>query len=691
MNTFGHSIITRIVDLVTAHELGHNFGAEHDPDTEECAPTARDGGAYIMYTFSVSGYDTNNKFFSPCSKRAIQNVLRHKARSCFTRVARAFCGNGIIEEGEDCDAGQIGQKDRDPCCDIECRFKPLADCCDLNSPCCQACRIVPAGIVCTEENELTCRKEAYCNGWSPECPSPSPVPNGQDCLDRGKCKDGNCLTFCETIGMTACMCDNTRDACKRCCRRKNYPNATCEAVFPGEELTDGTPCVHGFCEKGRCEKAVQDPIQRFWDVIEEVNARVFVKALKDNIVGVIAILLAILWFPASIFISKYDQKVKQKILAQIEERRTLMGTSREATQSASIGGGGAVNMIPMYRSQRQSGSSERSVGSGSVLKPLLEKPKAKVRTNFGMRVPRNPANRETNIVRAGPRPAGQNNGSTITLGSFVAGVGGGAGSAYGGDNGSFSPHLSPSNVPFALPPIKTPHHEDRLKAITEYTSQSDEDEGGFSRNHHQPTVREPFLQRHPRQSQSSADSEPIRSSSYQTKFGINMQPHAYRLSSVGHEFPPQDELDDKQQKLNFLRSASGTGRISATTFTNNANSVYTTANNGHPQFTGVSQHPNSSATTTNAQNLPAANDTVDVNLNHDNLHQLQVHYHNNQQQTPMPTSNVDTSITNNISAACDNSTMDEHDGPSPVFDSDVDDNAFETGSEARSSGRSLRI
>lgn len=60
-NTFGQSLITRVADLVTAHELGHNWGAEHDPDISECSPNSKGGGAYIMFTYSVSGYDGNNK------------------------------------------------------------------------------------------------------------------------------------------------------------------------------------------------------------------------------------------------------------------------------------------------------------------------------------------------------------------------------------------------------------------------------------------------------------------------------------------------------------------------------------------------------------------------------------------------------------------------------------------------------
>ena len=46
---------------MTAHEFGHNWGSEHDPDMPECSPSASKGGSYLMYTYSVSGYDLNNK------------------------------------------------------------------------------------------------------------------------------------------------------------------------------------------------------------------------------------------------------------------------------------------------------------------------------------------------------------------------------------------------------------------------------------------------------------------------------------------------------------------------------------------------------------------------------------------------------------------------------------------------------
>ena len=40
-NFIFYRVITREADLVTAHEFGHNWGSEHDPDVPECSPSAR--------------------------------------------------------------------------------------------------------------------------------------------------------------------------------------------------------------------------------------------------------------------------------------------------------------------------------------------------------------------------------------------------------------------------------------------------------------------------------------------------------------------------------------------------------------------------------------------------------------------------------------------------------------------------
>lgn len=84
-NHYGQRVITREADLVTAHEFGHNWGSEHDPDMPECSPSASQGGSYLMYTYSVSGYDVNNKvrFFST----KVVEYLEMHVENIFTRAA----------------------------------------------------------------------------------------------------------------------------------------------------------------------------------------------------------------------------------------------------------------------------------------------------------------------------------------------------------------------------------------------------------------------------------------------------------------------------------------------------------------------------------------------------------------------------------------------------------------------------
>ncbi|KAH9383721.1 hypothetical protein HPB48_025487 [Haemaphysalis longicornis] len=284
-NHYGQRVITREADLVTAH--GHNWGSEHDPDLPECSPDSQRGGSYLMYTYSVSGYDPNNKKFSPCSVRSIRAVLLAKASKCFSKPEESFCGNSLVEEGEQCDAGLIGSEDSDPCCDEECRLKPNAKCSDRNSPCCRNCDYSQnEGALCREAQPNACKNESFCTypsqcgltaqntasrpsaelscylkllcprnlflndvctGKSAECPPSPPQWDDSPCLDKGKCRAGECMPYCETRGEVSCMCDTEVDACKRCCRPSH--NATCKPTEPMEILRDGTPCIHGYCEK----------------------------------------------------------------------------------------------------------------------------------------------------------------------------------------------------------------------------------------------------------------------------------------------------------------------------------------------------------------------------------------------------------------------------------------------------------
>ncbi|XP_017041660.1 ADAM 17-like protease [Drosophila ficusphila] len=322
-NHYGQRVITREADLVTAHEFGHNWGSEHDPDIPECSPSASQGGSFLMYTYSVSGYDVNNKKFSPCSLRSIRKVLQAKSGRCFSEPEESFCGNLRVEGDEQCDAGLLGTEDNDSCCDKNCKLRRNqgAMCSDKNSPCCQNCQFMASGMKCREAQYATCEQEARCTGAHAECPKSPAMQDGTTCQERGQCRNGKCVPYCETQGLQSCMCDIIADACKRCCRMSI--NETCFPVEPPDVLPDGTPCITGFCNKGVCEKTIQDVVERFWDIIEEINVAKTLRFLKDNIVMAVVLVTAVFWIPISCVISYFDRKKLRHEMKLIEWSQKL--------------------------------------------------------------------------------------------------------------------------------------------------------------------------------------------------------------------------------------------------------------------------------------------------------------------------------------------------------------------------------
>ena len=318
-NHQGQRVITREADLVTAHELGHNWGSEHDPDMAECSPRAREGGSYLMYTYAVSGYDVNNKKFSPCSLRSIKKVLAAKSSQCFTEPEDSFCGNLRVESDEECDAGFPGSEERDPCCDENCRLRPRAQCSDKNSACCEGCRYARAGQLCRQENLATCDKKARCTGLGAECPQSAVMEDGVKCEDEGSCKGGRCQSFCEARGGQSCQCDSEEEACLRCCR-SILSNSTCSVVRPSMELPIGTPCYQGLCNSGVCEKTRQEVV-RFWDIIDDFSLTTATRVLKDNLVLIVILVTLSVWIPVSVLISWLDHTRREAALAERKWRQ----------------------------------------------------------------------------------------------------------------------------------------------------------------------------------------------------------------------------------------------------------------------------------------------------------------------------------------------------------------------------------
>ncbi|XP_028296268.1 disintegrin and metalloproteinase domain-containing protein 17-like [Gouania willdenowi] len=311
---YGKTILTQEAYLVTTHELGHNFGAEHDPDNVAyCAPRDEQGGKYVMYPIAVSGDHANNKLFSACSRRSVVKRLRSKALSCFRHRNINVCGNSQVEEGEECDPGLI-LSSSDPCCSPDCRLRPGAQCSDRNSACCRACQFASVGRVCQEPINATCKGPSYCTGNSSECPPPGDAEDHRQCLDSGQCVGGACVPFCEAVlHLEPCAC-NDSDSCKVCCRDDGgvcapYVDDGGNFLF----LRKGKPCTVGFCDgAGKCMKQVQDFVERLWDFIDTLDINTFTKFLSDNVVGSVLFFSLLLWVPLSVLVSCVDKKLDQR-------------------------------------------------------------------------------------------------------------------------------------------------------------------------------------------------------------------------------------------------------------------------------------------------------------------------------------------------------------------------------------------
>uniref|UniRef100_A0A7N9AUR2 ADAM metallopeptidase domain 17 n=1 Tax=Mastacembelus armatus TaxID=205130 RepID=A0A7N9AUR2_9TELE len=310
---YGKTILTKEADLVTTHELGHNFGAEHDPDNiPYCAPRDDQGGKFVMYPIAVSGDHINNKHFSNCSKISVGKTLRYKAPMCFKERNSKVCGNSRVEDGEECDPGLLHLND-DPCCSSDCKFKFGAQCSDRNSPCCKTCKFELARTRCQEPISATCKGTSYCTGNSSECPPPENAVDNTVCVDSGRCNKGKCIPFCEAMqNLQSCACNKTEDSCKVCCRGLD---GRCSPFIGNGSfllLRKGKPCTVGFCNEGECIKQVQDVIERLWDFIDKLDINTFGKFLADNIVGSVVVFSLIFWIPLSILVHCVDKRLDQQ-------------------------------------------------------------------------------------------------------------------------------------------------------------------------------------------------------------------------------------------------------------------------------------------------------------------------------------------------------------------------------------------
>lgn len=160
--------------VVLAHEMGHNFGFSHDSGTCKCL-TPR---GCIM-----GGHKTRVPGFSNCSMEALKRLNDWCLYNVPTdKSMNSYCGNGIREEGEECDCGTPEIcKTKDPCCEPHnCILKKEAQCSGLHHTCCEKCLFKNQGTLCRGV-KTDCDVPEYCTGDSRDCPADSFIVNGYPC------------------------------------------------------------------------------------------------------------------------------------------------------------------------------------------------------------------------------------------------------------------------------------------------------------------------------------------------------------------------------------------------------------------------------------------------------------------------------------------------------------------------------
>ncbi|XP_066093601.1 disintegrin and metalloproteinase domain-containing protein 5-like [Saccopteryx bilineata] len=192
----GSSLESYTVSIVQL--LGLHVGLSFDnPDicycsVDVCTMSPEAVHSLGVKEFSVCSLDEFKYIASNYDLECLHNtfsvtpVYKHKP------VTKKVCGNGVLEQGEQCDCGTAKNCTHKACCDTTmCKLK-RDKICGSGECCTQSCKLKPAGVLCRKSHD-ECDFTEFCDGKQPHCVPDTYKYDGTSCNSGDSfCYEGKC-------------------------------------------------------------------------------------------------------------------------------------------------------------------------------------------------------------------------------------------------------------------------------------------------------------------------------------------------------------------------------------------------------------------------------------------------------------------------------------------------------------------